>query len=160
MKYFYTRFSVCTLLVLCVVTSACVVVPAESSDARFYRTPIHRCDDAAHGPGAVTGQFSGVYTISFEKSVLVVDGKACKVWLRGNVKELWEAAGGFHKGIELTARITIEGILSAPGNYGHMGVYERELMSTRIIAFEFLPHACQYAVNCKPPDPGIKWERK
>ena len=73
--------------------------------------------------------FSGLYEVGEELSLLRLSIKTsvfpCDVWLTG-LEPLRMAYG-------TAAYVTVEGVLSEPGHFGHFGVAERELRVTRVI---------------------------
>jgi hypothetical protein len=89
------------------------------------------CASAPAGPR----RFSGSWEFHFETSAFRTDAGAGPYWLAGD-GEVWP---------QLTApftqagtpwgelHIVVEGELSAPGSYGHLGAYTRELRVTRVL---------------------------
>ena len=76
--------------------------------------------------------FSGLYEVGEELSLLRLSirtsGLPCDVWLSG--MELCPKQKDICVG---RAYVTVEGVLSEPGHFGHFGVAERELRVTRVI---------------------------
>ena len=80
--------------------------------------------------------YSGTLDWSFETSAFRTDDGRGPWWLSAE-GDAWpqvvapiqnSGAGPWGR-----VHITVEGQLSAPGHYGHMGAYERELRVTRVI---------------------------
>jgi hypothetical protein len=92
---------------------------------------------ASEAPATYLGEWEWRFeTSSFASS----DGRG-PWWLSGE-GEVWEQisapitqAGNGPWG---RVRLTVEGELSAPGTYGHLGAYERELRVTRVIRAELI----------------------
>lgn len=81
-------------------------------------------------------RFSGSWDWHFETSAFVSDEGRGPYWLSGE-GAVW---GEITSPIERSGRgpwgrvhLVVEGELSAPGQYGHLGAYERELRVTRVI---------------------------
>ena len=54
-------------------------------------------------------------------------------WLSGSLQPIYPYEEGYHPhGVHLF--ITVEGQLSSPGHYGHLGRFPRELRVTRVIS--------------------------
>ena len=84
-----------------------------------------------------TSQYSGWYRRSFEQSAFWTDDGDGPWWLTAD-GEAWETLMEHHvdgpgRGGRTTVRLTVEGMLSAPGQYGHLGAYARELTVERVI---------------------------
>lgn len=89
------------------------------------------CASAPAGPR----RFSGSWAFHFETSAFRTDAGEGPYWLAGD-GDVWP---------QLTAPFTqagspwgelyivVEGELSAPGQYGHLGAYKHELRVTRVI---------------------------
>jgi hypothetical protein len=57
------------------------------------------------------------------------------------------------RGVEVVVRMEVEGEVSGPGEYGHLGVYDRELIATRIISVEAASEeAFQAAAEAAAPE--------
>ncbi len=99
--------------------------------------------------GACAGQardhvdrFSGLFTFGFETSAFVSDDGLGPWWLSSH-GEVWpdvvapiDAEG---RGPWGQAHLVVEGVLSKPGRYGHLGAYSRELVVTRVIEAQRVP---------------------
>jgi hypothetical protein len=91
---------------------------------------------AACASGAQTSprSFAGTWAFHFETSAFVTDAGEGPYWLAGD--DVWPqltapfSTTGNPWG---EAHVVVEGELSAPGQYGHLGAYERELRVTRVI---------------------------
>jgi hypothetical protein len=85
--------------------------------------------------------YSGEWDWNFETSAFTTSDGRGPWWLSGE-GDVWEhisapiTQGG--NGPWGRVRLTVEGELSAPGTYGHMGAYERELRVTRVISAELI----------------------
>ncbi|HYD71622.1 MAG TPA: hypothetical protein VEF55_00680 [Candidatus Binatia bacterium] len=79
-------------------------------------------------------RFSGAWDWRFETSAFTTDGGEGPYWLvgEGRVWEQLNAPFG-DRGPWGRAHIVVEGTLSAPGQYGHLGAYSRQLRVTRVI---------------------------
>ena len=87
-------------------------------------------------PPAAPQQFTGTWEWHFETSSFTSDDGRGPWWLHAE-GEAWEQlnapfanAGAGPWG---AVHVVVEGELSAPGRYGHLGAYERELRVTRVI---------------------------
>lgn len=84
-------------------------------------------------------RWSGRYEWSFETSSFVADGGRENWWVAADNPE---AGAALNAAVATpgspwgSARITVEGSISAPGHYGHLGAYQRELHVTRVISAE------------------------
>lgn len=76
--------------------------------------------------------YSGFYEAEFESSAFKLSNAACEVWLTGDVCPIF-GKGKCIKGAEVKAYVTVEGVLSEPGHFGHFGMWERELRVTRVV---------------------------
>lgn len=81
-------------------------------------------------------RFSGTWDWHFETSAFATDDGQGPYWLHAE-GAAWDAlnaplrrSGGGPWG---RVHAVVEGELSAPGRYGHLGAYERELRVTRVI---------------------------
>jgi hypothetical protein len=109
---------------------------ADSDLAKRFQPPI-RCPS---GDGLVEGQaaiYSGFYQGEFENSSFKMSHHPCEVWLAGDVCPIF-GKGRCTKETTVKANITVEGVLSASGSFGHMGMWDRELRVTRVIKVERL----------------------
>jgi hypothetical protein len=99
--------------------------------------PAYRCPP---GEGLVEAEpaiYSGFYEAEFESSSFKMSHHECDVWLTGEVCPIFRK-GRCAKGARVRADITVEGVLSPSGNFGHFGMWERELRVTRVIKVERL----------------------
>jgi hypothetical protein len=88
--------------------------------------------DASTGPQRISGSWDW----HFETSAFMTDAGAGPYWLSAQ-GAVW---GVITAPIERSGRgpwgrlhLVVEGELSGPGQYGHLGAYERELRVTRVI---------------------------
>ncbi|MGE3251787.1 MAG: hypothetical protein AB7J28_08490 [Hyphomonadaceae bacterium] len=94
------------------------------------------CASAHAGHEANAERFEGVWDFHFETSSFRTTDRQGPYWLSGD-GEVWPqltapfGATGHPWG---TLDVVVEGELSAPGQYGHLGAYERELRVTRVIS--------------------------
>ncbi len=85
---------------------------------------------------AAPQRFAGVWDWHFETSSFVTEDGRGPWWLSAE-GAAWEAlnapfaAAG--RGPWGRLRVVVEGELSEPGQYGHLGAYERELRVTRVV---------------------------
>jgi hypothetical protein len=83
-----------------------------------------------------TPRFTGTWDWHFETSSFTTDAGEGPYWLHAE-GDAWDAlnapfsAAG--QGAWGRLHLVIEGELSTPGRYGHLGAYERELRVTRVI---------------------------
>ncbi len=120
-------------VVLSFVALASVAFAVASTTAIEPPLPLYKCAQDLFGPDARDGIFRGVYQTEFEKSSFRVDDRERTVWLSGDVRRVFAGIGGWKKGVKLKARLTVEGTMSAPGYYGHFGMWERELVVKRVV---------------------------
>lgn len=95
----------------------------------------------ASSSGEPTAVYSGEWEWRFETSSFAPTDRRGPWWLAGE-GDVWDQlsapimqAGNGPWG---RVRLVIEGELSAPGRYGHLGAYERELRVTRVIQAELI----------------------
>jgi hypothetical protein len=84
---------------------------------------------------SATQRYSGTWEWHFETNAFVTDSGEGPYWLVGE-GSTWEQLGApFQQTGHPWGRqhIIVEGWLSEPGRYGHLGAYERELHVTRVI---------------------------
>ena len=122
------------------ISFACLLLPMPVASIEP-PPPLHTCSREIFGENARAVTFSGVYETEFEKSSFQVEDANCTVWLSGDLAELFAKVGGYKKGLKLKARLTVEGDLTPPGNYGHFGMYERELVVKKVLRAEILSTA-------------------
>lgn len=94
----------------------------------------------ASGASAGTQRFSGVWDWHFETSAFVADDGEGPYWLSAD-RATWAQMTAPFEGRTSPwgrAHIVVEGELSAPGAYGHLGAYERELRVTRVLETRFV----------------------
>jgi hypothetical protein len=81
-------------------------------------------------------RYSGVWDWHFETSAFTPDGGEGPYWLSGD-GAVWDRLNApFNEtgaGPWGRAHLIVEGTLSPPGRYGHLGAYTRELRVTRVI---------------------------
>ncbi len=94
--------------------------------------PLYRCDRNAVPPEGKLATYSGFYEAHFESSSFKLSRVPCEVWLTGDVCPIFGKAKCV-KGAKVKAYVTVEGILSEPGHFGHFGLWERELRVTRVL---------------------------
>ena len=88
-------------------------------------------------------RFDGVYESGFEISAFTpCNGEGVRFWvapgplspkLDADIKRRMEQ-GGVARGV-LRYRVTLVGLLSEPGRWGHLGMYARELTVTKVENF-------------------------
>src|SRR5262245_58778689 len=86
--------------------------------------PPYRCRDAA-GLEDKPGTYSGFYEAEFEGSSFKLSHSPCEVWLTGDVCPIF-GKDNCHKGAQVKAYVTVEGTFSPSGQFGHLGMWERE----------------------------------
>lgn len=86
-------------------------------------------------PGAPQ-RYSGTWDWHFETSAFTTDDGQGPYWLAAE-GEVWDqlnaplrnsGAGPYGR-----VHLVVEGVLSEPGGYGHLGAYQRELRVTRVL---------------------------
>lgn len=91
------------------------------------------CASAAPASGQ---RFAGTWDWRFETSSFVTDDGQGPWWLSAD-GPTWEQVAApltqSGRGPWGRVRLVVEGRLSAPGRYGHLGAYEREFRVTRVI---------------------------
>ena len=93
------------------ILSVCCVVSASSSSAQ----------------GTPRGDtYYGQYSFGFEKSEFIPSGRHERWWLSGNIGDIEQRAIS-------PVFVSVEGQLSEPGRYGHLGAYSRELIVKRVL---------------------------
>jgi hypothetical protein len=122
------------LSLMCAALCVPVTFPVESAPAQRTDCPMVDCEDSDVVRGGSHGTFRGLYTLGFEMSEFVPSGSNCRWWLAGDTEPLWMATDAPQGMDSATVRIEVEGVVSDPGCFGHMGVYRRQLTVTRIIA--------------------------
>jgi hypothetical protein len=81
-------------------------------------------------------RFKGVWDFHFETSAFTTEDGAGPYWLSAD-GATWEALSAPFGEVGSPwgrVAIEIEGELSAPGGYGHLGTYARELVVTRVLS--------------------------
>lgn len=83
-------------------------------------------------------RFTGIYALAFEMQAFTADGRGESWWatLEPQAQAELKAALGSSEGPRFGARIRaeVEGTLSEPGHYGHLGAYPRHLTITHVIS--------------------------
>lgn len=110
---------------------ACGTVPKGQQSLKENFPVLYSCDHVM-GSGAKAGTYSGFYEAEFESSSFKLSKIPCEVWLTGEVCPIF-GTGKCVTGAEIKAYITVAGVLSEPGHFGHFGMWERELRVTRVI---------------------------
>jgi len=105
---------------------------ANGQEATVARFVLFRCGDEFSGEEGKPRKYSGFYEAEFEESSFLVSHTNCQVWLTGDVCPIF-ADGKCVKGAQVKAYVTVEGVLSPKGYYGHFGMWERELSVTRVM---------------------------
>lgn len=92
-------------------------------------------------PGAAQ-RYSGTWDWHFETSAFTTDDGRGPYWLAAE-GAVWDEINAplrtSGSGPYGRVHLVVEGVLSAPGRYGHLGAYERELRVTRVIAAQLNP---------------------
>jgi hypothetical protein len=118
----------------CVFFSALVAAGVSQSQQLGQEEPpvLYRCDRNAASGERKPATYSGFYEAEFESSSFKLSRVPCEVWLSGDVCPIF-GKGKCAKGAKVKAYVTVEGVLSEPGHFGHFGLWERELRVTRVI---------------------------
>jgi hypothetical protein len=97
------------------------------------------CTSSAPG----TERFTGLYADGFEMQAFTADGRGETWWahLEPDARAAIDAAKGPGPRVPFGFRIRaeVEGRLSEPGHYGHLGAYPRQLTITRVISAKLAP---------------------
>jgi hypothetical protein len=101
----------------------------EPTAARFV---LFKCGDEFSREEGKARTYSGFYEAAFEESSFLVSHTSCQAWLSGDICPIFEN-GKCVKGAQVKAYVTLEGVLSPRGNYGHFGMWERELRVTHVM---------------------------
>ena len=92
------------------------------------------CSSAA----PATERFSGIYADGFEMQAFTAAGRGESWWVNfePEARKALDAAKGPNPKTPFgfRFRLEIEGRLSAPGHYGHLGAYPRIITITRVIS--------------------------
>jgi hypothetical protein len=78
--------------------------------------------------------YSGSYLAGCELSDFTPNGHTETWWLSGNLEAIHRRIEGHHPEPRNPVFITVEGQLSSPGRYGHLGRFPRELRVIRVIS--------------------------
>jgi hypothetical protein len=81
--------------------------------------------------------YSGSYWAGWESSDFTPSGRTETWWLSGNLAAIDRRRQGHHPELRNPLFITVEGQLSSPGHYGHLGQFPRELRVTRVISVKW-----------------------
>jgi hypothetical protein len=99
--------------------------------------PIDDCDDSEYDKDAgVSRVFRGIYSHGGKHSVFVATGAKCGWWMSGNLGQLRKDLDATWPHLLATATVEVEGTLTPPGCYGHIGGARRELKVTKVISFK------------------------
>jgi uncharacterized protein YceK len=101
---------------------------------------LHRPKGTRVGPTEYTqGTYAGLYWFGFERSHFAFLGGRERWWLTGDIEGVTRRMGSpsldkpeLHNPVFLV----VEGDLSRPGHYGHMGAYSRELHVTKVLELQ------------------------
>ncbi len=105
---------------------------AQSQEPTAADFVLFKCGDQFSSEEGKARTYSGFYEAEFEESSFLVSHTNCQVWLTGDVCPIF-ADGKCVKGARVKAYVTVEGVLSPKGNYGHFGMWERELRVRRVM---------------------------
>lgn len=93
---------------------------------------------ACASPAPGTQRFTGLYADGFEMQAFTADGRGESWWvnLEPEARAAIDAAKGPQPRVPFGFRIRaeVEGRLSEPGHYGHLGAYPRQLTVIRVIS--------------------------
>jgi hypothetical protein len=100
----------------------------------MYLPSVHACSESEYPAESSNRSYSGLWDRQFERSAFILS-PTCTVWLEGNLADACAAVGGCNKGTTVKMRLTVSGRFSpSTGHYGHMGMYEREIVVERVIS--------------------------
>lgn len=92
---------------------------------------------APEPPPAPVARFKGTYVFGREQSEFRPEGSREKWWVTGSIDDLRKKFVSSSKGArqEFTGPVVVvvDGELSAEGEHGHLGIYERELRVTQVV---------------------------
>jgi hypothetical protein len=90
-------------------------------------------------------RFTGVYALAFEMQAFTADGRGETWWatLEPKAQAEMKAALPPTQGPRFGSRIRaeVEGTLSEPGQYGHLGAYPRHLTITHVLSAKLEPQS-------------------
>lgn len=93
---------------------------------------------ACTSPAPGSQRFTGTYALAFEMQSFTADGDNESWWATLEPKAQAQLAAALppNAGPRLGSRIRaeVEGRLSEPGHYGHLGAYPRHLTITRVLS--------------------------
>ncbi len=120
-----------------------------------------------HGPRGPSDQtYRGTCLLDFERSDFTPEGDGAfdgdgnqislkRWWLLGNLGEMTSKIGMGHP-----AFVVLQGQLSEPGGYGHLGAYERQLHVTKVLEIrqvEAQTYTTRFEGTENPLSEGGKW---
>jgi hypothetical protein len=112
----------------------CLVLVASGCASRAGAGPVASATEAK--PGSPTERLSGFYEAGWEKEVFRPCGTQEEWWSWSTTQILKEDPRGWGR-----AFVVLEGEVSPPGSYGHLGQYPREIVITRVIEVRPAPGA-------------------
>ena len=114
------------------VLSSSGVSECQQSDREF--PTMFKCgeDGGRRWRSGKVATYSGFYEAEFEGSSFKLSHAPCEVWLTGDVCPIFKK-GKCVKGAKVKAYVTVEGVMSDSGHFGHFGLWERELRVTHVV---------------------------
>lgn len=95
---------------------------------------MEECDDSTYDEGGPT-VFQGMYRHGFETSLFRAEGSKCDWYLSGDFGPLGDELQKRWPYLRAIVTLRVEGTLTPPGCYGHMGIGHRELKATKVISY-------------------------
>ncbi|MBA3968719.1 MAG: hypothetical protein H0X52_01300 [Gemmatimonadetes bacterium] len=112
----------------------CLVLVASGCASGAGAGPVASVAEAKQG--SPTERFSGFYEVGWEKEAFRPCGTQEEWWSWSTGKIIEEDPRGWGR-----AFVVLEGEVSPPGSYGHLGQYRREIVITRVIEVRAAPGA-------------------
>lgn len=108
-------------------------VPNETIDRpRTNATDLEPVKETAPAPTPQT--YRGRITIGFERSLFQPEGTNEFYWAKGPLHTL--PIERHDRTIDHFFDVEVEGVISEPGNYGHLGLYSREIRISKLLKTE------------------------
>jgi hypothetical protein len=105
--------------------------------AKLFLAPAAVLLAACSSAAPTTERFTGLYADGFEMQAFTADGRGESWWvnLEPPARETINAVKGANAPpFGFRIRAVVEGRLSDPGHYGHLGAYPRQLTITRVLS--------------------------
>lgn len=114
---------ICSIIVTFAAGVAC------KSQSAVVPRPILSCSDDGDVMEGKSATYSGFYVGGFETSIFFISN-SCAVWLSDDMCMISDDVDCFS---HIKAYITVEGVMSPRGQFGHLGGFDRELHVTKVV---------------------------